>query len=134
MLGAAPDGVLDLRPADVGLPRVTGSPSMATIVSPGRRPASAAGLRSGSAQSGVPASQTCPASRRLTIGTAQASLARRRLGAGRAARSRAPRAIVVVGSGTPKPTSTIVKKTTASTRLWNGPANMTMTRCHHGLA
>ena len=42
-------------------------------------------------------------------------------------------ASVVVTSGTPKPTRTTVKKTTASTRLWNGPANITMTRCHQGL-
>ena len=41
-------------------------------------------------------------------------------------------AMRVVISGMPKPTRTTVKKTTASTRLWNGPANMTMTRCHQG--
>src|SRR3712207_7972824 len=49
----------------------SGCPSMATIVSPGRRPAAAAGLCWGSAQPGVPASQACPAG---SIGTVHGSV------------------------------------------------------------
>jgi hypothetical protein len=111
----------------------TGSPSIARTVSPARSPAAAAGLSAGSAQSGVPSSQTCPASGPdCTIGTWQAS-ARPAVSAPRGTTQSGTRASVVVDSGTPKPTSTTVKNRTARTRLWNGPANMTMTRCHHGL-
>ena len=42
--------------------------------------------------------------------------------------------IVVVATPVPTAVSVIVKNTTARIRLWNGPANMTMTRCHQGLA
>jgi hypothetical protein len=41
---------------------------------------------------------------------------------------------VVVSTLVPTTVSSTVKSSTASTRLWKGPANITMTRCHQGLA
>jgi hypothetical protein len=104
------------------------------MVSPGRKPASTAGLGGGSAQFGVPSSQTAPASGPdWTIGTSQAS-SREAVWASAGSTQSGTAWIVVVGCRMPKPMSRTVKKTTASTRLLKGPANMTITRCHQGLA
>ena len=124
-----------LRPADVGLAgdrlAVDGQDRVAGLAG---RP-STAGLSSGRAQFGVPSSQTCPASSPVcTIGTWQASSRPAGLGARPGSTQSGTRASVVVDSGTPKPTRTTVKNSTARIRLWNGPANITMTRCHQGLA
>ena len=101
-------------------------------MSPARSPAFDAGLSSGSAHPAVPRSQICPAfAPEVTIGTSQAS-ARAAVSAPAGSTQSGTRPSVVVDSGTPKPTRTTVKNTTARTRLWNGPANITMTRCHQG--
>src|ERR1700712_5591889 len=106
----------------------TGVPSIARMVSPARSPAFSAGLFSGSAQPGAPAVQVFPVD---VIGTEQGFCAVA-LWAPAGSTQAGTDASVVVTSGTPKPTRTTVKKTTASTRLWKGPANITMTRCHQG--
>jgi hypothetical protein len=41
---------------------------------------------------------------------------------------------VVVSTLVPTTVSSTLNSSTASTRLWKGPANITMTRCHQGLA
>jgi hypothetical protein len=95
-------------PRPVSATRDTGRPSTATIVSPARSPATAAG------EGGASAGQVVEVE---VAGSTHSGID----------------AIVVVDPGMPKPTRTTVKKTTASSRLWNGPANITMTRCHQGL-
>jgi hypothetical protein len=85
----------------------TACPSIATIRSPARIPAAAAG--DGSASSG----QVRVAA---SAGSTHSGMA----------------LTVLVAPGMPKAVSTMVKNSTASTRLWNGPANITMTRCHQG--
>src|SRR3954462_15580562 len=103
-------------------------PSRARILSPARRPAFDAGLSSGSAQPAEPDAQRFPSA---VTGTEQGSAAET-LSAPAAITQPGTDAIVVVTSGLPKPTRTTVKNTTARTRLWKGPANITMTRCHQG--
>src|SRR3954471_20017179 len=87
--------------------RLIGSPLIATIVFPARSPAAAGG------EGGASAGQVVALA---VAGSTHSGTA----------------AMVVVVPGMPKPTRTTVKKTTASTRLWKGPANITITRCHQG--
>ena len=78
--------------------RVTGSPSIATIVSPGRRPALSAGLALGQRAAGRPGVAELP--RPAVIGTVAGVLRRRRSRRRRAARTPGTAEIVVVVSGT----------------------------------
>src|SRR3954464_8299971 len=100
---------------------------MATMVSPGLRPALAAGLRSGSAQPGLPWVHRWP---EAVTGVLQVAVAAAPAGSTQAGTSR----IVVLTTPVPTAVSVMAKNTTARIRLWKGPANITMTRCHQGLA